>query len=412
MGAAASHASGSPAAGSPADGSAPSTGRVASRPSAPSGIVRPPPSRLFFSLLLLVAAAATGVLVWPIAPELLFGAVLAAAGAPLYERLAQRLRGHREIAAVVFTLLFVLLILVPVVIAVGSAARELVGAAQEVGARLNTSGLEGLLAPLPKTLRARLLQVQLDEAALQERIGELSGRAMAVARAALKATTDAAFSLAMVLIALVVFLVDGGRVVRWLDEVVPLGHGQIAELLREFRRMGVAVVVGNFGTSAVQSLVALVGYLIAGAPSPLLLTLATFLLSFVPTVGGAGTGLVVAAGLGLAGAPWRALFLAVWAVAVVGVVDNLVKPLLVKRGVKLHGALVFFAIIAGIVSFGPSGLLLGPMIVTFAVTLVRIYGRDFERSGSDSRVGRRGGAGSGGAVPSGGSTGSGAAVAR
>jgi predicted PurR-regulated permease PerM len=59
-------------------------------------------------------------------------------------------------------------------------------------------------------------------------------------------------------------------------------------------------------------------------------------------------------------------------------VDNIVKPKLVQRGIRLHGALVFFAIIAGIAAFGASGLLLGPLIVTFALTLLRIYRRDFK----------------------------------
>lgn len=343
----------------------------------------PRSSKRFFTLLLALAGVATAVLVAPFAPELLFAAVLAAAFSPLYERLTRAMRGHRQLSAILLTAGFTLLILVPVLLTLASAIADVVAASQRVAERIGSEGLEGLLAHVPEALRRRLLEVELDSEALQARVASWSGRLVALTGSALKATSDAVLSLTMLLIALVVFLVEGRRILAWLDDVVPLQHGQTAEIFREFRKIATSVIVGNFGTSAVQSLVALVGFLIAGAPSVLVLTLLTFVMSFVPAVGGAGTCLLVAGGLALAGSPWRALFLAVWAIAVVGVVDNVVKPVLVKRGVELHGALVFFAILSGIAAFGASGLLLGPLIITFGLTLVRIYRRDFK--GRDAR---------------------------
>lgn len=337
-------------------------------------------SKRFFTLLLAVAGVATVVLILPVAPELLFAAVLAAALTRPYERLTRALRGHRQLSAILFTTAFTLLILIPVLLTVASAVADIAAALQDLADRLATDGWEKMLASanVPEPVRRRLLEVELDSAGLQERIANLSGRVVAGAGALLKATSDAVFSLLMLLIGLVVFLVEGPRILAWLDDVVPLQHGQTAEIFREFRKIASSVIIGNFGTSAVQALVALVGFLIARAPSPLVLTLITFAMSFVPAVGGAGTCLLVAGLLGLMGEPWRALFLAVYAVAVVGVVDNVVKPVLVKRGVELHGALVFFSILSGIAAFGASGLLLGPLIVTFGLTLVRIYRRDFK----------------------------------
>ena len=72
-----------------------------------------------------------------------------------------------------------------------------------------------------------------------------------------------------------------------------------------------------------------------------------------------------------------AIFLAVWGVLVVGLVDNLIKPLLVKRGLHMHGAIVFFALLGGLAAFGTVGLLLGPLIVTLFLALVRIHQRDY-----------------------------------
>src|SRR5205807_1312949 len=76
--------------------------------------------------------------------------------------------------------------------------------------------------------------------------------------------------------------------------------------------------------------------------------LLTLLTSFIPSVGTAIVSLPLAGLLLLLGHPWAALFLALWAVLFVGTVDNLVRPMLIKGDINVHGALVFFAIIGGI----------------------------------------------------------------
>ena len=63
--------------------------------------------------------------------------------------------------------------------------------------------------------------------------------------------------------------------------------------------------------------------------------------------------------------------------AVVGLVDNLVKPLLIKRGLEIHGAIVFFSLIGGLAMFGAIGLLLGPLFVSLFLAVVRMYHRDY-----------------------------------
>ena len=72
-----------------------------------------------------------------------------------------------------------------------------------------------------------------------------------------------------------------------------------------------------------------------------------------------------------------AIFLAVWGVAVVGLVDNVAKPFLMKGDVEMHGAVVFFALIGGIAAFGMVGLLVGPLAVAMLLAILRMYRRDY-----------------------------------
>jgi predicted PurR-regulated permease PerM len=130
-------------------------------------------------------------------------------------------------------------------------------------------------------------------------------------------------------------------------------------------------------TAAVQSAAALVGYLIAGVPVPIFFTALTFVIAFIPALGGAIVCQFAALLLLATGHTYSALFLALWGAIVVGLVDNLVKPYLIKSEINLPGAVVFFALIGGLVAFGGVGLLLGPIAAALFAIAVRMYRRDY-----------------------------------
>jgi predicted PurR-regulated permease PerM len=71
------------------------------------------------------------------------------------------------------------------------------------------------------------------------------------------------------------------------------------------------------------------------------------------------------------------LFLLLWSVLIVGLMDNVLKPLLMKGRIRLHEAVIFFALLGGLAVFGPVGVLIGPLIVSLHVATVRIYRRDY-----------------------------------
>ena len=145
------------------------------------------------------------------------------------------------------------------------------------------------------------------------------------------------------------------------------------------------MVVSTLVTAAVQALTALVGYLIARVPHPLFFAGITFFGALIPAVGAAAFALAAAGLLAITGHPYLALFLAIWAVTVVSLVDNVVKPMLIRGGMNMPGAVVFFALIGGLGAFGPIGLVLGPMIVAFFVALVRMYHRGEPAVALDSK---------------------------
>lgn len=129
------------------------------------------------------------------------------------------------------------------------------------------------------------------------------------------------------------------------------------------------VVYGLIGTAIAQSVVALVGFLIAGVPAALLLSALVFVLSLVPMGpvfiwGGA------AAWLYAQGQPGWAIFMVAYGVLVISSVDNVVKPILMSRAGGLSMLLVVLGVFGGAVAFGFIGLFVGPALLAVAWSLM------------------------------------------
>ncbi len=338
-----------------------------------------PTARRLLTALALVALALTLVLIRPFWSALLVGAVLAGLLRRPMEWLAPRFGGRRSLAAILLTLATLLTLLVPATALSALLLREVLQGLAWVRGALAGQGVEGLVHALPAPLQRLAGHAVQSLPSLQDQLAHQVGQAASALGGVLRTTTRVIIQVAMVHIALFFFLADGHRLIAWLDEVVPLRTGELKALLEEFRRTSVSTLLASAATAGVQAVAALAGFLLARAPVPLFLALATFLAALVPAVG--GTLVVVIAGIlqVFAGHPLSGGFLIGWGLAVVGIIDNFVRPLFLKGGMELHAGVVFFALLGGIAAFGAIGVLLGPLIVTFLVAVVRLYRRDLEQ---------------------------------
>jgi predicted PurR-regulated permease PerM len=338
-------------------------------------------ARRFLLVLLLASLALVGLVGVPLWQALFLAGVVAVVLAPLQRRLAARLGGRRKLAAGILVLLVLLLVVGPLLAMSAYAVKEMTEGVRFVLQTVRGEGVTGLIERLPEPFARLAAEVQARfgdlDALIQDQVGAQSGRAASALGAALAATGSALFQGAMMLIALFFLLVDGGQLLGWLVEVSPLRRGQTQELMKEFTKVAYAVLVSTAVTAAVQAAVALPGYLIARVPYALFFTGVTFFLALIPAVGAASVCLFAAFLLLVTGHPYMAAFLAAWGLLVVGLVDNVVKPYLIKGDIQMHGAVVFFALIGGIAAFGMIGLLAGPLAVALFLATLRIWRRDF-----------------------------------
>ncbi|WKZ56109.1 MAG: AI-2E family transporter [Bdellovibrionota bacterium] len=127
-------------------------------------------------------------------------------------------------------------------------------------------------------------------------------------------------------------------------------------------------VYGVLATAFAQGTLAGIGYVVAGAPTPILLSGATMLLSLVPF----GTPFVyipAAILVAVQGSLLWGVVLVLWGILVVSTVDNLLRPIFISQATRLNVLMVFFAVLGGVISFGLIGIFLGPIIVAVATAL-------------------------------------------
>jgi predicted PurR-regulated permease PerM len=135
-----------------------------------------------------------------------------------------------------------------------------------------------------------------------------------------------------------------------------------------------AVTIGVLATAAAQGFVATIGYLIAGVRLPLLLGMATGLVSLL----GASVLVTLPVALSMFGdSVPRGIFLLIWGGLVVGLLDNFLKPILIGSQARMPFVLIFFSILGGIKLYGLLGIILGPMLVATFLTFLKIYQEEY-----------------------------------
>lgn len=168
---------------------------------------------------------------------------------------------------------------------------------------------------------------------------------------------------------------DGEGLLRWALSLVPMqyNHKQIIanRVYETFR----AVVVGSFLTAAVQGATAMVGFMIAGVHLPVVLGIGTAMASML------GASILVTLPVALSvlrESTGYGVFLLVWAFGVVGLLDNVLKPVLIGNRARMPFVLIFFSIVGGIKLYGFLGFILGPILVASFLSFVKIYQEEYD----------------------------------
>ena len=164
---------------------------------------------------------------------------------------------------------------------------------------------------------------------------------------------------------------------RLLKSSAPLKRANVNLLGEKIRNMVMANAIGIPVVAIGQGLIALIGYLIFGAPSAILLFALTCVASMLPIVGAAIIYIPVCIFMIAEGNVGQGVGLAIYCMVVVGLTDNLLRFTLLKKLENIHPLNTVFGIIMGINLFGFMGLIFGPILISITILLIQVYRDEF-----------------------------------
>ena len=341
--------------------------------------------RTAFVLLLVVAVTVLFLAVtWPFFKPLLLGALLAGLFHPLYRWITRLLGGRASLGAAVTLLVLLVLGLGPLSAFLGIVLQQALTMSdqaipwltQHLGAASTFNVQEWLVQKFPALAKYMPSQEQ-----LLEQVGTAAKAAGAflVAFASRMTATTAAFllNLFVMLYAMFFFFKDGDKILERIFYYTPLSDEDETRMLTQFASITRATVKGTLAIGVIQGALAGIAFWVAGIEGAALWGTIMTILSIIPGIGAPLVWVPVVIYLYVNGQYLTATLLLVWCAAVVGTVDNFLRPVLVGRDAKMPDLLILIGTLGGLFLFGPIGFIVGPIICGLFLTVWDIYGTTF-----------------------------------
>ncbi len=316
----------------------------------------------------------------PLWVGIVLGTFMAFTAQPTYRRIAARLGNRRELAAVVTTVVMGLVGATVCVAVIWILSREVVALVGIIQDRFRQGGLTSIFG---ERAVAWMDKIGVNRSTLSEHIQqELSNASASIANAAgfvLTATSEAVLGGVIGLMTMYYVLIEWPRLPVRLERILPLDPRHTRALVIEFRDVGRSALIGTIATAAVQGVLGGVGYAICGIPHSITWGLLTALVSLIPAIGTALIWIPMGLYLIFTGHTGAGIAELVWGgVMVVGVSDYVIRPRLVGGKGEGHPLLMLIGLLGGIEVFSLPGLIIGPVVMSLFVAVLRIYEREVQ----------------------------------
>jgi len=326
---------------------------------------------LFYGLALLLAYFVYLIFA-PFLVALAWAAVLVVVSYPVYEWLTRRM--HPTSAALVCTLGVTLILIVPSVLVMIEFGRQGVEAVQSMQFSM-AAGHFTWLADAWTRLHNRFPSVGSDDliSAAHRYTAQAAEFVAARLGTILKNTALFFFHLFVTILVMFYLYRDGDAMIERLRQVLPFESGPGDRMLGDAKELIFASVTSSLASAVVHALLGGFAFAVTGIEAPLFWGVLMGFCSFIPVVGSAIVWVPAAISLMVGGHLGRGIFLAIFCILIVGLVDNVMRPWLISGRAQMGGLLVFISVLGGISVFGLLGVVLGPIIVATTASLLDLY---------------------------------------
>ncbi|SAL23157.1 AI-2E family transporter [Caballeronia humi] len=323
----------------------------------------------FFHFLLLVVTVAFAWVLLPFFGAVFWGTILAILFQPMQRWLTVRFGKRRNLAALTTLAITILIVILPLALVAGTLVQEITLAYTQIksGQPNFTHYFQQAVHALPSSVQNLLGRFGLDDIpGIQRRLTAGAAQiSQFVAEQALSIgqnTFQFVISFGVMLYLVFFLLRDGGEIGRRIRRALPLDEAHKMHLIAKFTTVVRATVKGNIAVAAVQGLLGGLIFWILGIQGSLLWGVLMAFLSLLPAIGAALVWAPAAAYFLLTGDIWRGVILIVFCVVVIGLVDNVLRPILVGKDTKMPDWVVLISTLGGMALFGINGFVIGPLV--------------------------------------------------
>lgn len=328
----------------------------------------------FFLLLLLIVSVAFVGIVDDFFKAIFWAAVLALMFRPLHQQLVKVMPNRPALNALLTTLAIIFAVLIPVSLVAVAVAQEATNLVSDLEAgNVDTESALLWFEQRVPVLPGLLDRFQIDVARIQEGLSAAAiaaGRWVAGNAVAIGQNTLQFFLHLFVMLYLLFFFIKDGRsMLLAIAQVLPLDLELQDNLRTRFANVARATLKGTFLISAIQGLIGGLTFWALGIRAAILWGVVMALFALIPAVGPAVVWLPAAIILIASGQLAKGLLLVAVGAVVIGLIDNILRPVLVGRDARLPDYIILLTTLGGIAVFGLSGVLIGPIIAALFFTI-------------------------------------------
>ncbi len=323
----------------------------------------------FLSILLIVVAAVSILILSPFLTTIILGASFAVVLRPVHRWLTTHItRGISWIASLMTVLLFLILLCGPLF----GAGVLVFNQSEGIYTTISTGGSTGPFLDTLGNSIEKFLPAGF-EFDIHDKLAELVTLISSNIATIFSTTLTTIFSFLLMILTMFYFLKDGAQWTTSLIGLSPLPNSDDEKILKKLSRAINGVIKGYLLIALMQGVLTGIGMQIFGVPNAALFGVLAGIASLIPSIGTALVAVPAIIFLFATGHTANAVGFAIWATALVGMVDNFLNPYIVGTKLQVPPLLILFAVLGGISLMGPVGILIGPLTMSLLYVLTSLY---------------------------------------